>query len=116
MGGPVVPYARAAGGCALGSILGLTVHLPLYYEVVYHLSASEAGLALIPLAAVSTVGSAIAGRTMARARHYKRVAIVGTTCAALAGCALALAALPLWALLVLLSGFAPSPCTGFPCT
>ena len=55
----------AAGGCALGSILGLTVHLPLYYEVVYHLSASEAGLALIPLAAVSTVGAAIAGRTMA---------------------------------------------------
>ena len=78
MGGTVVPYAMAAGGCALGSILGLTVHLPLYYEVVYHLSASEAGLALIPLAAVSTVGAAIAGRTMARARHYKRVAIIGT--------------------------------------
>ena len=85
MGGTVVPYAMAAGGCALGAMLGLTVHLPLYYEVVYHLSASEAGLALIPLAAVSTVGAAIAGRTMARARHYKRVAIIGTLCAALAG-------------------------------
>ena len=78
MGGTVVPYAMAAGGCAMGAMLGLTVHLPLYYEVVYHLSASEAGLALIPLAAVSTVGAAIAGRTMARARHYKRVAIIGT--------------------------------------
>ena len=79
MGGTVVPYAMAAGGCAMGAMLGLTVHLPLYYEVVYHLSASEAGLALIPLAAISTVGAAIAGRTMARARHYKRVAIVGTS-------------------------------------
>ena len=77
MGGTVVPYAMAAGGCALGAITGLTVHLPLYYEVVYHLSASEAGLALIPLAAISTCGAAIAGRTMARAKHYKRVAIVG---------------------------------------
>src|SRR6266436_1993590 len=100
MGGRVEPYAMAAGGFALGAILGLTVHLPLYYEVVYHLSASEAGLALIPLAAVSTVGAAIAGRTMARAKHYKRVAIIGTASSALVGCALALTVLPLWALLV----------------
>ena len=85
MGGKVVPYAMAAGGCAMGAMLGLTVHLPLYYEVVYHLSASEAGLALIPLAAVSTCGAAIAGRTMARAKHYKRVAVIGTAGAALAG-------------------------------
>src|SRR5260370_22816576 len=102
------------GGCALGAMLGLTVHLPVYYEVVYHLSASEAGLALIPLAAVSTGGAAIAGRTMARARHYKRVAIIGTACAALAGCALALSALPLWVLLTLLSVFALGLGTVFP--
>jgi EmrB/QacA subfamily drug resistance transporter len=114
MGGTVVPYAMAAGGCALGAMLGLTVHLPLYYEVVYHLSASEAGLALIPLAAVSTGGAAIAGRTMAHARHYKRVAIAGTAGAALAGVALALGALPLWALLVLLSLFALGLGTTFP--
>jgi MFS family permease len=114
MGGTVVPYGMAAGGCAMGAMLGLTVHLPLYYEVVYHLSASEAGLALIPLAAVSTGGAAIAGRTMARARHYKRVAIIGTACAALAGCALALTALPLWVLLTLLSVFALGLGTVFP--
>jgi EmrB/QacA subfamily drug resistance transporter len=114
LGGSVVPYAMAAGGCALGAILGLTVHLPLYYEVVYHLSASEAGLALIPLAAVSTGGAAIAGRTMARAKHYKRVAIIGTLISALVGCVLALTVLPLWALLVLLSIFALGLGTAFP--
>ena len=114
LGGTVVPYAMAAGGCALGAILGLTVHLPLYYEVVYHLSASQAGLALIPLAAVSTGGAAIAGRTMARARHYKRVAIIGTACSALTGCVLAATVLPLWALLVLLSVFALGLGTAFP--
>ena len=112
--GRVVPYAMASGGCALGAMLGLTVHLPLYYEVVYHLSASEAGLALIPLAAVSTGGAALAGRTMARARHYKRVAIIGTAGAAVVGCALAFTVLPLWALLVLLSLFAFGLGTAFP--
>jgi MFS family permease len=114
MGGPIAPYALAGGGCAFGAMLGLTVHLPLYYEVVYHLSASEAGLALIPLAAISTAGAAIAGRTMARTKHYKRVAIIGTSCAALLGCVLALTMLPLWALLTLLSLFAVGLGTVFP--
>jgi EmrB/QacA subfamily drug resistance transporter len=114
LGGTVVPYAMVAGGCALGAMIGLTVHLPLYYQVVYHLSASQAGLALIPLAAVSTGGAAIAGRTMAHAKHYKRVAIIGTLCAALAACGLAFTALPLWALLVLLSLFSLGLGTVFP--
>ncbi len=114
MGGRVVPYAMACGGCAMGAMLGLTVHLPLYYEVVYHLTASEAGLALIPLAAVSTFGAAIAGRTMARSRHYKRVAIIGNLFAAAAGATLALVPMPLWLLLVLLSIFALGLGTAFP--
>jgi hypothetical protein len=114
MGGSVAPYALAGGGCAFGAMLGLTVHLPLYYEVVYHLSASEAGLALIPLAALSTGGAAIAGRAMARSRHYKRVAIIGTSCATVFGCALALTTLPLWGLLALLTLFALGLGTVFP--
>jgi len=114
MGGSVAPYALAGGGCAFGAMLGLTVHMPLYYEVVYHLSASEAGLALIPLAAISTGGAAIAGRTMARAKHYKLVAIIGTGVSALLGCALALTTLPLWGLLALLSLFALGLGTVFP--
>jgi MFS family permease len=51
---------------------------------------------------------------MAHAKHYKRVAIVGTAGAALAGCVLTLAALPLWALLVLLSLFSLGLGTAFP--
>jgi EmrB/QacA subfamily drug resistance transporter len=115
MGGRVVPYAMAAGGCALGAMLGLTVHMPLYYEAVYHLSASEAGLALIPLAAVSTGGAAIAGRAMMRMKHYKRVAIIGTAfSAAIAGVLAVATPMPLWALLVLLSLFAFGLGTTFP--
>jgi hypothetical protein len=114
LGGTVVPFAIPAGGCALGAMTGLTVNLPLYYEVVYRLSASEAGLALIPLAAISTCGAAIAGRTMAKHRHYKRVAIVGTFVAAVSATALALITLPLWSMLVLLSIFALGLGTAFP--
>jgi EmrB/QacA subfamily drug resistance transporter len=114
LGGSVAPFGLAAGGCALGAITGLTVQLPLYYEAVYHLSASEAGLALIPLAAVSTIGAAVAGRTMARAKHYKRVAIVGTSWAALCGLGLTLTTLPLWALLTLMAAFALGLGTTFP--
>src|ERR1700751_4823080 len=102
-GGSVVPFGMLAGGCAMGAMTGLTVHLPLYYEVVYHLTASEAGLALIPLAAISTVGAAISGRTMARGRRYKHVGIIGDLVAASCGLAMALLPLPLWALLLLLS-------------
>ena len=114
LGGSVVPYAMAAGGCGMGAMIGLTVHLPLYYEVVYRLSASETGLALIPLAAVSTIGAAVAGRTMVHARRYKWVAIVGTALSALAGAAMALTVLPLWALLGLLSLFSLGLGTAFP--
>jgi MFS family permease len=51
---------------------------------------------------------------MARAKHYKRVAIIGTSCAALLASVLALATLPLWALLALLSVFALGLGTAFP--
>src|SRR5215831_4050812 len=112
--GNVVPYGMVCGGCALGSMIGLTVHLPLYYEVVYHLSASEAGLGLIPLAAISTLGAAIAGRTMARVKHYKRVAIAGTIGSTVAGIALTVTTLPLWGLLILLAVFGIGLGTAFP--
>ncbi len=114
IGGTVVPYALMTGGCALGAMIGLTVHLPLYYEVVYHLTPSEAGLGLIPLAAISTLGAATAGRTMARVRHYKRVAIVGTSVATLAGGVLTLTEPSLWVMLALLSAFAVGLGTAFP--
>jgi EmrB/QacA subfamily drug resistance transporter len=114
IGGRVVPYAIAAGALALGAIIGLTVHLPLYYQVVHHLSASESGLALIPIAAISTGGATLAGRTMTRTVHYKRVAIMGTGFSAVVAAILAMVAMPLWPLLALLSLLAFGLGTAFP--
>jgi EmrB/QacA subfamily drug resistance transporter len=115
MGGRVVPFAMLAGGCAMGAMVGLTVHLPLYYEVVYHLSASEAGAALIPIAAISVFGAGISGQVMSRTKHYKWVAITGSCCAVAVGATLALATpMPLWLLLTLLSLFSTGLGTAFP--
>lgn len=115
LGGSVVPWAMAAGGCCMGAMIGLTVHLPLYYEVVYHLSASESGLALIPIAAISVAGAAFAGRAMTKVAHYKRIAIIGTSSASALALLIALITpLPLWLLLGLISIFSIGLGTVFP--
>ena len=89
--GRVVPYAIISGGCVLGAMLGLIVIIPMYYNIVYGLTASQAGLALIPIAATSVLGAALAGRTMSRTLHYKRAGIIGTSAPAVAGFVLAVA-------------------------
>lgn len=115
LSGTVVPFAMAAGGCCIGTMIGLTVHMPLYYEVVYGLSASEAGVALIPLVAVSVLGAWAAGRAMTVTKHYKRAAIGGATISAFAAVTLALATpMALWQLLALLSVLAVGLGTVFP--
>lgn len=113
--GTVVPYAIVAGGCALGAMLGLIVNIPLYYNIVYGLTASETGLALIPIAATSVIGATIAGRAMSKTGRYKRTGIIGTSIAAVIGLTLAVATpLPLWLFLVLLACFAIGLGTVFP--
>ncbi|MEZ5764299.1 MAG: MDR family MFS transporter [Xanthobacteraceae bacterium] len=104
LGGTVVPYAIVAGGLTVGCLLGLTVYLPMFYEIVYKLSASEAGLALLPLVAISVPGSWIAGRVMVRSERYLWISIAGGAMAAVCFCALAFAdGMKLWLFLVILS-------------
>jgi EmrB/QacA subfamily drug resistance transporter len=113
--GPVVPFAITGAACAIGTLVGLTVHLPMYYESVYHLSASEAGLALIPIVALSVPGATVAGRVMIYLNHYKWIALLGLSIGAVAAAALAIVTpLPLWGLLVLLSLLALGLGTTFP--
>jgi EmrB/QacA subfamily drug resistance transporter len=78
---PVVRMGAAASACAVGASIGLTVFVPFYYQLVHKLSVSDSGLALIPIAVMTTPGSIMAGRAMMFLRHYKRVSIV---CMALA--------------------------------
>ena len=78
---PVVRMGAASSACAVGASIGLTVFVPFYYQLVHNLSVSESGLALIPIAVMTTPGSIMAGRAMMYLRHYKRLSLVCMTLA-----------------------------------
>jgi MFS family permease len=63
--------------------IGLTIFVPLYFEVVHKLSATESGIALIPLA-LTTPGSLLSGQAMLYWRHYKRAPLIGLVCSLVA--------------------------------
>ncbi len=75
----VMRTGTAATSFVMGASIGLTIFVPLYYEVVHKLSATDAGLALIPIA-LTTPGSLLSGRGMLYLHHYKRVPLIGLTC------------------------------------
>ncbi|HEY7247653.1 MAG TPA: MDR family MFS transporter [Xanthobacteraceae bacterium] len=77
MQNPVMRAGTAATSCAMGAVLGLTVYMPLYFQVTDRLSASEAGFALIPIVVMTTPGSMLSGRSMMYLRRYKVSAIMG---------------------------------------
>ena len=83
----------AAIGCAsfaYGTMIATAIYTPVYFEGVLHLTASEAGLALIPFMGGVVIGSTGAGWLMARLRHYKRIGLIGLPLAAAAFVPLAL--------------------------
>ncbi len=88
---PVVRTAALAGACAMATLVGMTIFVPLYFETMLHLSASKSGMALIPLMASSVLFATVSGRLMVHLTHYKRPSLVGLVCAILA-----LAVLSIW--------------------
>ncbi len=83
LGNPVVRCAALTGACNMGSLVGMTIFVPLYFEVVLHMSASQSGLALIPLMGATVAFSTITGRLMTRVERYKRMPLIGLTVAIL---------------------------------
>jgi EmrB/QacA subfamily drug resistance transporter len=74
---PVLRMGTLAACFGMGTYIGLTIYLPVYFEAVRGLSASASGLALIPLMAGTVVGATLSGRMMAKVKHYKRLPIAG---------------------------------------
>ncbi len=105
LGNPVVRCSALAGACAMATLVGMTIFVPLYFEVVLHLSASQSGLALIPLMGSTVTLSTVAGRAMMHVTHYKRMPFVGVSISILCLGVLAVwpTELPTWAVLVLLA-------------
>jgi EmrB/QacA subfamily drug resistance transporter len=91
LGNPVVRFGTAAAFFGMGTMIGLSIYIPVYLQTVVGLSASHAGLALIPLVGGSVTGATVSGRVMPQVRHYKRLPL-GALCAS----ACALTVLALW--------------------
>jgi EmrB/QacA subfamily drug resistance transporter len=101
---PVMRSGTAATSWMMGAVLGLTVFMPLYFQVVHKLSATDAGLALIPIVLMTTPGSMLSGRSMMYLRHYKVSAIAGAVLAIASVTALvAWPAMPLYGVVIALT-------------
>jgi MFS family permease len=87
----VVRTATLSAGFGMGSLIGLSVYVPVYLQAVAGLSPGYSGLGLIPLLGGTVIGATFSGRRMARLAHYKRVPLVGLACGAVALCVLAVA-------------------------
>jgi EmrB/QacA subfamily drug resistance transporter len=74
---PILAATAAAGFFSVGVVIGLTIFMPVYFELVLGFSPSGSGTALIVFLAAATVGAFFAGRLMIRLRHYKLVPAVG---------------------------------------
>ena len=73
----VVAAAVGSAAFAYGTMIGLTIYTPVYFEVVLGQSASGSGLTLIPFMGGVVVGSTVGGQLMSRLTHYKRISLVG---------------------------------------
>jgi len=73
---PVMRMGTASASLSMGVSIATTIFVPLYFETVHGLTASESGIALIPLA-LTTPGSLLSGQAMLYWKHYKRAPVIG---------------------------------------
>ena len=100
---PVMRVGCITTACTQGVNVGLTIFVPIYYELVHGLSATDSGLALIPIVMMTTPGSYLSGRAMLYMNRYKWVPMVMLSIATVAVALLALYPLmPVWAVVVVM--------------
>ncbi len=101
----VVRMGTISACFGMGTYIGLTIYLPVYFEAVRGLSASQSGLALIPLMVGTVAGATASGRVMSHFVNYKRLPFVGLSLAFLGTAVLAwfANALPIPAIEILLA-------------
>jgi EmrB/QacA subfamily drug resistance transporter len=114
----VVRTGLACSGLSMGTLIGLTVFLPVYFQAVEKMSAGQSGLALIPLSVGVVIGATYAGRRTSRVKHYKLVSLIGLALAPL-GCLLLAfftETMPFWMIEVVLATLSAGMGTVLPVT
>ena len=72
-----VVYSATLAACfAMGTFIGLTIYVPIYLEGVIGLTASQSGLALVPLMLGTVTGATASGRSMTYFKRYKLVPLI----------------------------------------
>ncbi len=72
-----VVYSATLAACfAMGTFIGLTIYVPIYLEGVIGLSASQSGLALVPLMLGTVTGATLSGRSMSHFKRYKLMPLI----------------------------------------
>lgn len=115
---PVVAMGIIAACSGVGVFIGLTIYTPIFLEGMYGLTASQSGFTLIPLMVGTVAGATLAGRMMARVKHYKYPTLIGLAVAALGFAVVAAQpqGLPLPALVLILTVASIGIGTIFPLT
>ena len=103
LGDRVVAGATLAACFAMGTLIGLSIYVPIFLEGVIGLDPSRSGLAMVPLMVGTVIGATISGRSMVHFRHYKRLplALLSLSVAACAALAFLGHGLPLWGIEIL---------------
>lgn len=86
----IVTTATVSACFGFGTFVGMTIYTPIFFESMIGLSASQSGLAMIPLMISTVIGATISGQMTAHVTHYKRMPVVGLSVAAIAALVLAL--------------------------
>jgi EmrB/QacA subfamily drug resistance transporter len=88
--GRITSTITIAAFFSIGTIIGVTIYMPLYCQTVLGVSASLSGLALIAYMGGATLGSLVSTRFIVRIKRYMRVPILGLIVAIAALVALAI--------------------------
>ena len=80
--GRVTSTITGAAFFSVGTIIGITIYMPLYCQTVLGASASLSGFALIAFMAGTVLGAQIVARLMVRITHYLRPPLIGLAIAA----------------------------------
>lgn len=98
----VVATGMLAACFGMGTLIGLTIYMPIYLVGVLQLSPTNSGVALIPLMVGTVMGATLSGRVMAHMEHYKRLPLIGLSCSVVSTLVLALQ--PTWLNFALFEG------------
>ena len=114
----VVASGTATNFFAAGTMVALSIYVPIYFETVSGLTASQSGFALIALMGGVVAGAQVAGRVMVWTPRYRLAALVGLVISVIGTALLALvaASAPLWVIEVLLAVAGAGMGTIFPVT